>query len=217
MLIALPAGLSAQMTPDQRLFEFQTLASIYAKRYAPANWKQQALGVNIFEVRPWTDRVRAAKSDLEFFEIMAKFVASLRDGHTGYSAPSRFFADLGVYVDVYDGKVLIEQVVRSRYPLDRFPFEVGDELVSLDGVPVEQIIRELSTQQSYSNPRTTRRAAADAVTFRVQSEYPRAVELPDESVVVIRRAKGDVESYKLSWLKTNMPLINAGPIPTPAF
>lgn len=215
-LLAGALCLQAQMTPEQRLFEFQTLTSLYAKRYGPANWKQQALGVNIFEVKPWAEQVRAAKTDIEYFEIVSKFVASLRDGHTGYSSPSIFLADLGVYVDIYDGKVLIEQIVRSRVPLSRYPFEVGDELVSVDGKPVEAIIDELAPQQSYSNPRTTRRAAADAITYRRQTEYARAAELPDESQIVVRRASGDLETYTLAWLKTGTPLVNASPTPSPS-
>ena len=63
LLGATAAQLCAQMTTGQRLLDFEVLASLYAKRYAPANWKLQSLGVNIFELRPWTDRVRAAKSD----------------------------------------------------------------------------------------------------------------------------------------------------------
>jgi hypothetical protein len=160
ILIAILIGatampLLAQMTPEQRLLDFQVLASLYAKRYGPANWKMQSLRVNIFDIRPWVDRVRAAKTDIEYYETAAKFVATFRDGHTGYSTPSLFRADLGVYVDIYDDKVVIEQIVRSRLPVADYPFEVGDELVSLDGKPVEILIEELSSQQSYSNPRTT--------------------------------------------------------------
>ena len=110
--------LSAQMTPEQRLFDFQAVASLYAKRYAPANWKQQSIGVNIFEVKPWADRVRAAKSDIEYFEIMSKYVASFRDGHTGYSAPSRFLANLGIFVDIFDGRCCLR---RSTAPVIQSP------------------------------------------------------------------------------------------------
>ncbi len=215
LTVAIP--ICAQLTPEQRLFDFQSLASLYAKRYAPADWKIQAFNVNIFDAKGWADRVRAAKSDVEYFEIMSQYVASLRDGHTGYSSPSRFVADLGLYVDIYDGKVLIEQIVRSRLPAATYPFEVGDELVSLDGKLVETLVDELSLEKSYSNPRTTRRAAADAITFRLQSQHPRAVELPDESQIVVRRASGDLETYKIRWTKSGLPLFNLGPVPSPSF
>ena len=215
--LSLAIPVCAQMTPEQRLFDFQALASLYAKRYAPADWKIQAFNVSIFEAKGWADRVRAAKTDIEYFQIMSQYVASLRDGHTGFSTPSRFLADLGVYVDIYDGKVLIEQIVRSRLPLATYPFEIGDELVSLDGKLVETLVDELALEKSYSNPRTTRRAAADAVTFRLQSQHPRAAELPDESQIVVRRASGELETYNIRWIKTGTPLVNLGPVPSPSF
>lgn len=205
------------MSTEQRLFDFQSLASLYAKRYAPANWKQTSIGVNIFELKPWADRVRAAKSDIEYFEIAAKFVASFRDGHTGFTTPSRFYKDLGLFTDIFDGKVLIESINRTRYPITEFPFVIGDELVSIDGKPVEEILTELASQQSYSNPRTTRRAAADALVFRVQSEYPRAAELPEQSDVAVRRASGDLETYRLRWTTAGVPLSSVGPNPSPVF
>ena len=215
--LSLAVPVRAQMTPEQRLFDFQALASLYAKRYAPANWKIQAFNVNIFEAKGWADRVRAAKTDIEYFQIMSQYVASLRDGHTGFSTPSRFVADLGIYVDIYDGKVLIEQIVRSRLPVATYPFEIGDELVSLDGKLVETLVDELALEKSFANSRTTRRAAADAITFRIQSQHPRAAELPDESQVVVRRASGELETYNIPWTKTGAPLVSVGPVPSPSF
>jgi hypothetical protein len=82
-------------------------------------------------------------SDPRIYETAAKFVATFRDGHTGYSTPSLFLADLGVYVDIYDNKVLVEQIVRSRLPVANYPFQVGDELVSLDGKPVEMLAKHI--------------------------------------------------------------------------
>jgi hypothetical protein len=213
-MLAAPGAL-AQLTTEQRLFDFELLASLYARRYGPAAWKQQSIGVDIYALKPWAEQVRAAKSDIEYFEIVSKYVASFRDGHSGFVTPSRFRADLGIFVDIFDGKVLIEQISRGRYPQDAFPFEIGDELISIDGRPVEELMAELAAQQSYSNPRTTRRAAADAMTFRLQSEYPRAAELPDESRVAIRRASGNLEVYTLTWVKTGTPLTLVAPVDSP--
>src|SRR5690349_7412609 len=105
---------SAQLLPDQRVFDFQSLAALFAKRYAPADWKRQALGFDIFNLTPWLDRVRNAKDDLEFYEIEAEYVARLQDTHTGFQNSSSFAARLGatalpsgaillgMTVDVYD-------------------------------------------------------------------------------------------------------------------
>src|SRR6516162_10127362 len=149
IIVALPV--SAQMTTDQRVFDFQNLAALFDKRYAPADWKLQAFGFDMFNLKPWLDRVRAAKDDLEFFEIEAEYVANLQDTHTGFQITSTFTARLGattipipslntygifigMTVDVYDGKVLIDSISRTALPTATYPFQVGDELVSVDGV-----------------------------------------------------------------------------------
>src|SRR5262245_65246420 len=90
-----PLTLHAQLLPDQRVFDFQSLAALFAKRYAPADWKRQALGFDMFDLRPWLDRVRNAKDDLEFYEIEAEYVAKLQDTHTGFQNSSSFAARLG--------------------------------------------------------------------------------------------------------------------------
>src|SRR5437773_9735118 len=85
----------AQLLPDQKLIDFQQLAALFAKQYAPYEWKRDALGVDMLRIGPWLDRVRATKSDLEFYEICAQYVASLNDVHAEFFLPSDFQATLG--------------------------------------------------------------------------------------------------------------------------
>jgi C-terminal processing protease CtpA/Prc len=227
LLAAQPA--CAQMTSEQRVLDFQNLAALYAKRYAPADWKRQALGFDLFDLKPWLDRARAAKDDLEFFEIQAEYVAKLQDTHTGFQMTSSFAARLGagpvpnlpgatfigLLVDIYDGKVLIDFIGRNLLPASEYPFQVGDELVSVDGVSVEDWIKRLSTWRQYGNPATTRRFAANQLINRTQSVFPRAVDTPNSAVVEIRRANGALERYNIGWYKTGYPLTTVGPVPTP--
>jgi hypothetical protein len=49
-LMAFGLNLSAALTEEQRVQDSQALAALYAKGYGPANWKQQALGINIFNL-----------------------------------------------------------------------------------------------------------------------------------------------------------------------
>ncbi|HBY61046.1 MAG TPA: hypothetical protein DEH78_14580 [Solibacterales bacterium] len=205
---------AAQMTPDQRAHDFQNLAALYAKRYAPAEWKKYALGFDLLNLTPWLSRIRAASSDLEYYEICQEYVASLDDGHSGYSAASfGFNANLGFSVDIYDGKVLIDQINRQFLPAAEFPFQVGDELVSLDGRSAEEWIQHFAKRIALGNPATTRRYAADRITFRPQAQVPRAVELGDTAQVVIRRASGEEQTIALRWVKQGVPFLQAGPVP----
>src|SRR5262245_50454803 len=183
LLLAAPLSLHAQLSAEQRVFDFENLAALYSKRYAPYDWKRAAFGFDLLNIKPWVDRIRAAKSDLEFFEIEAEYVGRLQDTHSGFQMSSTFRASLGMSVDIYDGKVQIDSINRTQLPAASYPFQVGDELVSVDGVSSEDWIKRLSTWRQYGNPVTTRRIAAQQITNRVQATFPRAAEIGDTAIV----------------------------------
>jgi C-terminal processing protease CtpA/Prc len=212
-LIAIPA--SAQLTRDQKVHDFENIASLYAKRYAPYEWKKRLFGFDALKIGPWLERVRTSKDDLEFFEVVLEYVASLDDTHSSYSMPSNFVADLGLTVDIYDGKVLIESINRTRLPLATYPFAIGDELVSVDGESSQALIEYFSRFFKRANPVATRRSVADFITRRPQAKVPRVIDLPDEAVVVIARQSGGEETYVLPWTKTGTPLRWIGAVPSP--
>ncbi len=212
-IFALAGNLAAQMTPAQREQDFRSLAGVFAKRYAPANWKIQALNVNLFEISPWLERVRAAKSDLEFMEICSQYVASLKDGHTQYVGPGNFIADLGFYTDIYDGKLLIDFIDRTLLPAGEYPFQIGDELVSIDGRPALDAVADLAKLHDFANPKLSRRIAADRLTYRLQSSVPTAALLGNTATVRIQRQSGQSEDYTIEWFKTGTPIKNFGALP----
>ena len=206
------------MTPAQRVEDFNVLTDLYAKRYAPWGWKVQALGFDLFQTSPWLDRVRQAKDDLEYYEIAEEYVASLQDTHTQFQVPSGFSADTGIAVDIYDGKVLIESINRSALPQAQYPFQIGDEIVSVDGKTSGDWITYLTQFRRWGSPLTTRRDAADRITFRPQSLVPRAVELGDTASIVIRDGNtGVAATYVIPWMKNGFPLVQVGPVPSPPY
>src|SRR5258706_722916 len=123
-----------QLLPDQKQIDFQELAALYAKQYAPYEWKRDVLGFDMLKIAPWLDRVRLSKSDIEFYEICSQYVASLNDAHLVYELPTDFFASIGFEVDLYDGKALVETI--DAPTALAFPIRIGDELVSVDGKTV---------------------------------------------------------------------------------
>jgi hypothetical protein len=78
-------------------------------------------------------------------------------------------------------------------PLTQYPFQIGDVLLSVDGRPVDELMTEFSRFFKRANPRSTGRTVADFLTFRQQARLPRAIDLPEQSVVVIERAGGAQE------------------------
>ena len=213
--VAAPRAQEA-LTLDQRRTDLTQLADVYAKQYAPYEWKRDvATGFDLYRLTEWLQRVHHA-DDLDFQEALIEYLASLADAHVGVSFPSTFNASLGFTVDIYDGRVLIDSVNRARLPVAQFPFEVGDELVTLDGVPVQRLIESFRKYAAAPFQRSTDRLAAGLIPSRSQTIMPHAPQLGDAAVAAIRRASsGEVSSYVIPWLKGGLGFESQGPLPSP--
>ncbi len=140
LLAAVPL-LQAQMTADQKSLEFQQIAGLFDKRYSFLEWKWDNLGFDGLNIGPWLERVANSKDDLEYFDICAQYIAGFQDSHTRFALPSDFEARLGLNVDDYGGKILLDSIDQNIAELADFPFHVGDELIALDGVSPEELIK----------------------------------------------------------------------------
>jgi hypothetical protein len=216
VLFSLSAGLSwGQLTPGQKVEDFQNLASLYAKLYAPAHWKVELFNYNLFNIGPWVTMVQQTTNDLDFYQIMSEYVASLNDAHSLYLNPSDFFANLGFTCDIYDGKVLIDSIDPTVLLPSKYSFQVGDELVMVDNETTEEFITDFSRFFSDANPVSTSRNAVGYIPIRFQSIDPKAEALGATATVVIRRRSGNLQTYIIPWVKTGTPLTEVGPVPLP--
>jgi hypothetical protein len=211
LLAALP--LAAQLTPDQKAIDLQTIASLYAKQYAPYEWKRDRFAFDLLDLRPWIERARQTKTDLQYLQLVAEYTASLRDIHSYAMFNTDHVADLHLFTDIYDGRVLIELIDRSYLPAAAFDFDVGDEVVLFDGRPAMEVVDEIARLSSFSNPRATRRWAADQLVYRLQAFLPATAELPADATLLVRRQDGTEKSYRIPWDKTGTPLRTLGPLP----
>ena len=59
-------------TPEQKAIDLQTIASLYAKQYAPYEWKRDNLQFDLFNLRPWLERARATKTDVEYLDLVSR-------------------------------------------------------------------------------------------------------------------------------------------------
>ena len=218
MITAACSTLQAQnLTPAQKDSDFRYLANLYATYYAPVDWKKQLLNFDVLSIKPWLDRVAATKTDLDFYEICVEYVASLQDTHDTFRLPSDFVARLGFTADVYDGVLLMDSFNRTLLPASKYPFTTGDEFVSLDGVPVTQLLTDFTkyADGAHANPGSAKRLAAARITIRPQAIMPHATDVLGKSAtVVVRRQNGNVETYTIPWSTTGTPL-EVGPTLSP--
>jgi hypothetical protein len=214
LVLVAPAGFS-QLTQDQKVADFLQLAGLYAKNYAPYQWKIEVFGFDLYDVQPWLDQVQNSPDDITFYDICVRYVASLQDSHDEVTLPSDFTADLHFTVDIYDGKVLIDSIDRSYLSAAAYPFQVGDQLVSLDGVAVADLIQQFIPYavNGSGNPISQQRLAAGTITQREQDFYPMAHLIPATATAVILRQSGALETYTIPWDKQGTPITVIGPVP----
>src|SRR5262249_49730921 len=148
--------------------------SLFSVYYAPLEWKKQLFNFDALAIKPWLDRVARTTTDADFYEICAEYINDLQDTHVSFVLPSDFSATLGFGTDIYDGVLLIDTLNRTQLPVANYPFTIGDELVSIDGVDVQQLLTDYTNYVAQGNPRATRRQAAQRVTSRFQSRFPHA-------------------------------------------
>jgi hypothetical protein len=215
LFLYLSATAFAELTPDQKAIQFRQLAGLYSKNYAPYEWKRDTQNFDLLQLGPWLERARETKDDLDFADVMMEYVASLNDGHDILTLRSTYYAYLGFSVDYYDGKPLIDFLTRALLPRAAFPFDIGDELISVDGLSPEEMTVKYRKYSIAANDLTTKRQSAEWYTFRPQSLIPRAHELGDNATVIVRRAAtGANETYTIPWFKTGTPMLTFGTLPS---
>lgn len=203
----------AELTTAQRIADFTHLANLFERNYSGAQWKGELFGVDPKRLEPWLTRIRAAKDDIEYLDICAQWAGQFQDGHVNFLVNSGFSANLGFTVDLYDGKVLIDAV--TAVP-SGFPMAVGDELLSLDDVPMAQVIERFLPYSQSGNPKSSRRIAVNRSINRSQILVPSAHRIGDTARVQIRRrGSGETVTYDIPWRKFGTPLTGIGTVPSP--
>jgi hypothetical protein len=203
------------VTSKQRIADIEALAALYAKNYAPYEWKRDVIGFDLLRLTPWLQRIQHA-DDLDFQEALIEYVSSLNDAHDLIIFPSTFSATLGFTVDIYDGKVLIDTINRLQLPIAQFPFNIGDELVTVDGTPVASLIASFRKYAIAANQRSTDRTAASRIVSRSQQVMPHALDVAGDAVLQIRNGNtGTVGLYTVPWRTSGIPMDSQGPVVSP--
>lgn len=206
-----------QLTPAQKVADFTALAGLYDKNYGPYEWKRDVIGFDLLDLTPWLTQVNASKDDLSFYDICVRYVASLQDSHDEFILNADFEAFLPFTVDIYDGKVLVDFIDRTVLPLRAYPFQIGDQLISVDGTSVSDWITKLQpyTVNGSANQVSRNRLAASMILDRYQGWYTYATQIGTTASVVIQGQNGSMATYTMPWQMFGTPLVGDGPIPDP--
>jgi hypothetical protein len=210
----------AQLTHEQKITDFKALAGLYDKNYGPYPWKVETFGFDLLKLDPWLDQINQSNDDLSFYDICVRYIASLHDFHDEFILPSIYEAFLPFTADIYDGKVLIDGIDTTVLNPAMYPFEIGDELVSVDGTNMGEWIHRLGpySVNGQGNPVSRHRLAVATTLDRYQGWYTFAnrTQPGDNATVVIKsQATGNSTSFTIAWETFGIPLSEEGPVPNP--
>jgi C-terminal processing protease CtpA/Prc len=168
-----------------------TMKTVYSAYYAPADWKKTYAGYDLNT--SYNDALAQASSKTTKLTIQQSrvifkdFIYAMKDYHTSVSFTSTETSTLPLTVRGAEGRLFIVAIDRTKLSETAFPFNVGDELLTVDGKSANQTVSEL---QDYfaANAAATDRATAEMRLFK-RSAARGFTQLPQGPVMLgIRRA-----------------------------
>jgi C-terminal processing protease CtpA/Prc len=151
--------------------------------------------------------VQATKNDYDYYRLLQKFCALLKDGHTEIAMPriegvNYMFNTFGDYLLVLkrvDNKVIIKRTFKKD--IDKLP--LGSEIVEVNGMPVEQYIRDsVATYISSS----TDYVRSDIASSQLLKGFPGST-----FFIKIKKPGGELASYSLTHARVKDSIITSEP------
>lgn len=196
LFLSAPAS-ARPLTVEEKLRDLEQIVSMMKSGYGPLEYKKTAFGIDIDRLRAdYYLKIQDTTNNLEFYYLLNQFIAEFKDSHYSGRLPTDHRATLGFTTDLVQGKVLIDTIDRKKLPEADFPYQKGDELAAVNGVPTADLIATLSKYIGMGNPDSTRRAAAMAIATRSGSRFP--VPAGEVTLEIINQA-GDRNTKTSSW------------------
>lgn len=196
---------AAPLTADEKRDELEGLANLISTQYGPLQYKKRLLKLDLDALVETYAKKAKDLGNNEFYYLLNQFVAEFRDTHFSSRLATNLVTKLGFITDLVDGKILLDEIDRSTLSKSAFPFERGDELVSLGGRPAMEVAKELGTYRGHGNPATTLRSGVIAIGFRRANTFP-----PQSGKVTLEIRRGTsslIDTVELEWLTEGDPLI----------
>jgi C-terminal processing protease CtpA/Prc len=187
------------LTLEQKQSDLNELVGFIKTGYGPLHYKKINYGIDVDVLKDkYSFLINETKTNSEFYYLMVKFVAEFNDSHFGANLPTDYVTTLGFNTDLVQGKILIDDIDREKLPKEKFPFEKGDEIVSLDGQLIDDVLVELVSYMGQGFELTAKRKAAQLIVKRKAFKVPAR---DGKSIVEIRRGDSKVtEKIELDWI-----------------
>jgi len=163
---------AAPLTYAEKMSELEALAALIKSQYGPLEYKDKLLKVSPEALVAQYEPLVKTSTNTEFYYLINRFVAEFRDSHFGSKLQSTYVTTLGFIADRIENKIVFDEIDRTLLPADAFPFVKGDEIISVGGTPVNDVIAQLGAHIGSGFIDTNRRSSAMLVGFRPASTVP---------------------------------------------
>ncbi len=194
------------LTLEQKMSDFNQLNSAIESNYGPYFYKPQAIGLDYEELKKhYANEIALTKSNKDFYYLLVRYVAEYKDGHFGIRQPSNETYEIPITTDLVEGKVLIDTIDRAKLSEADFPFAKGDEIISINSEPIENLVNELAKYMVSGFDLTIKRKASWLVFYRPTRIVPAPM---DDLVVSVRRGTSNIieNSKPLKWKKSGQSI-----------
>ncbi len=207
LLIALTAQtlFASLLTVEEKTLDFQQLLGRIKSSYGPLDYKKSALNIDINKLQnDYLLKIQQTKTNEEFYHLINQFVAEFRDSHFAAMTPSNRRSVLPFFVDLVQGKVLVDSPNPAANFTGTLPVQKGDEITHMNGVPVQDIIKSLLPYVGEGFDQTQKRYTTWMLTSRRASRLP----LVEGSVALTVKPVGkvDVQSITFNWVQVGEDL-----------
>jgi hypothetical protein len=187
------------------LADLDSIHHIFDVKYAPKSWKNEFanwdLDQSIAEAKSRVESL-PAPSLKECQVILRDFFNSAKDYHVGVRFFSTESATLPFLVKGAEGRYFVSYVDRDQLSTSKFPFEVGDEILTFGNMPISKVIDDLRIREYGNNTLETDQALAEMALTQRRGDLGHLI--PSGAVEVSGIKKGELKrlNVTLTWSYT---------------
>lgn len=197
-------GLSDQELKNRMHSDLNTIKNIFEIQYAPLEWKQSYSGLNI------EAEIERAKNEISFTPnieikdyqcILKKFFNSMQDHHVHVSFYRTESARLPFRLKSSKGRYFISSVNRKILP-ENCLLQIGDEVISFNGVPIAEVIQQFQDQE-FGSGTPAHKALAEISFHRRDGASGHQVPQGEVILSIVHKNENEEIFYHLEWNYTN--------------
>ncbi len=169
--------------------------------YAPAEWKRELFAWDLqSQFQSAVNEIKKNKgNDLkQFHKSLIKFSKSTRDYHVSILFSSTEYASLPFDIRCRNGKYIVTEVKKGEKDQE-LPLEIGDEILKMDGIPIERVVAELQKELGEENQPVTDRALALEILTRRNGRLGHQVPQGFITIQAKKPHSGKVNTFQVKW------------------